>query len=356
MSVSPSWRVRAFRDGDEEQVAQLFSSIFGKSQTAAEYRWKMVDVPRRTRTPNVWLAVDAERVIGQFGGMPVRFKLDEMELPSVHLCDVMTAPSHRRLGVLAKMAATAQHAWAEGDIAVGYALTYPGLFGTCLPRLGWRPELAVGWYRRPLRLDRFLPLRLPRPLGRLLAAAGAVLHRARLRELGRRAGDTEVQAVVESGPELDALWRDVGPRYRALVVRDRTWYRYRYLDSPWPGHALWLARRGGRPVGLLASRVTGEGRRTTGWLLDLFTDPADDASRSALMRCALDQLFRVGAGSIRVLAERSGPLAPFLRRCGFSPGRGGFDVSIAAIRPDLGLEAVREPGRRLVLTGDFDIV
>lgn len=356
MTFTRSWRVRSYQPGDEHLVPQLFAAVFPKTQSSAEYRWKFVDVPWASSTPNIWLAAAGERIVGQYGGAPVRYKLGEAIMPTIHVCDVMTAPAYRRQGILTAVGDAANKAWTEGDVAFSYALTYQGLLGSRLQYLGWQPQFTMHWFHRPLHLGHLLKRPIARLLTPALAAASRLWRAAWSLPLRRAADDTAVETITRPGPEFDALWEELHPHYHALLVRDRAWLAYRYVDAPWNRYTILLARRNDRPVGYLVYRLTGKGRQTTGWIIDLFTAPQDKAARAALLRTALDALYQADAGSARVLLAGDGRLTPEFHRYGFFQTQGYFDISLVPFTEGLPATHLRTPDGRLILAGDFDII
>ena len=105
--MTSDWTLRPYAPGDEDAASGLFREVFATQMTAEEYRWKLVATPWPYGSGNVWLAESEGRIIGQFAGVPLRFKLHDQFLDIVQGCDVMTAPNFRRQGVLSLLAKAA---------------------------------------------------------------------------------------------------------------------------------------------------------------------------------------------------------------------------------------------------------
>lgn len=352
-----AWIARPYRPGDEVQLVRLFVDVFGKPLTEAQYRWKVLDSPWPIGAPTVWLADAAGQIGGQYAGTPMRFQLRGAERRILHACDVMTAAGFRRQGVLTALGQAAHQGWAAAGVHFVTGLHYGG-WGTRRHHLGWRELFKAAWVWYPLRPERLLARRwrMPAPARRAAALAGDLWNMAWDRALGPAARGVTVEPVERPGLEFDALWAALRPQYEALVVRDRAWVAYRYGDAPGFGYRLLLARRGGRPAGYLAYRVTASDDRATGWIADLFTAPQDGAALAALLRAALAALRAAGADDARALVPERTPTYRAFRRAGFLGGPGAFDVSIVPMAPDLPIDLLRDPNRWFTMGGDFDVI
>lgn len=355
--MTHSWSVRPVRPGDEEQVTRLFHQCFSRPQTVAHYRWKLLNVPWGRGLANAWVADAGQRIVGQYAGTPMPFKLGDNFVTILHACDVMTAPDYRRQGVLSEVGSAATAAWTEAGIAFAIGLHYGG-WGSPRRRLGWEPMFKLIWLWRPLRPARLLArhYRLPGPLLRPVVAAGNLWNRWWDGRLAKAAAGVITEAVARPGPAFDALWESLADAYEALVVRNREWITYRYAEAPAFNYRIVLARRNDQPVGYLVYRVTADAVRKTGWIVDLFAHPQDQPVQAALLRAALHGMERAGADTARMMMGEGSALVGALRRAGFLPARGAYDASVVPLAEEMPHPALRDARRWLTLAGDYDAI
>lgn len=319
-----AWTVRPGRPEDTEAVLELFRATFGKEISAAAYRWKVADSPWPVGAPTAFVATAGDRVVGHFGGTPFRFRLLQREVSALHACDGMVAPEFRQEGVFTAVEEAAHAAWAAGGASL--LLAVPTFSLKLRRRLDYRPMFHLGWLWRPLWRSAPLP------------------------QAGR---GVEVSPLETPGAELDALWDAVKGSYDGLVVRDAAWLSYRYAAAGFDYRIL-LARAGGVPVGYLVYRREPNGRSAS--IADVFTALYDRPARAALVRAACTELRRAGVRAVRIFVAPGTLLSRDLRRAGFLPRRGAYDVSVVPLVPDLPWDVLRDPRRFFVMGGDFDVV
>jgi GNAT superfamily N-acetyltransferase len=303
-------------------LLQLFEEVFGKPMPDRLYRWKFFEAPRPIAAPTTFVAEASGRVVGHFGGTPLRFRVGGRDLTAMHGTQGMVAESFRRRGILSALIKTAHDAWASGGAALQLAVPTQNVYGL-RERLDYRPTVLLGWLWRPLwtALDRLV------------------------------SNELDVAAATAADPAFDDLWHGVEGDEDALVIRDREWITYRY-GAPPVDYRILLARADGRPLGYLVYRLMPDARRTA-WIVDLF---GRREAHSALLRRAFTDLRSAGASDVRIFAVRGSSLWSHLRRLGFVPRRGAFDVRATPYAGELPWSTLRDPRRFFLTGGDFDVV
>ena len=90
-----TFSVRLATEADAAGIRELFGRTFGRPMSAEEWRWKYPD------NPDGWFATVAElggRIVGHYGGWPLRARIGGEEATIVSVGDVATEPSVRHLG------------------------------------------------------------------------------------------------------------------------------------------------------------------------------------------------------------------------------------------------------------------
>lgn len=206
---------RAYQDGDEDAVLDLFARSFPHApRSRASFEWKY----RRNPFGNgrISLTFDEEgQLVGHYAGYPVPF-VDRDETFFAHqIGDTMTVPAVRHVGrgptsILGRTAAHFYSEFCEGKVAYNYGFNVANIQKFSMRFLRSDRVESVPYRVRDLERD---PLR---PLTRA----------------ERWARGFRLEEVRSVDGEWDELFDRVARDFGFLVRRDSTYVRWRYLECP----------------------------------------------------------------------------------------------------------------------------
>jgi GNAT superfamily N-acetyltransferase len=336
------WTIRPYRSGDEIALVDLFVRVFKRPITSAHWLWKLRGYERPFE--NVWLAVDGERIVAQYAGIPVRVQSASGLRWAVLSVDTMVDPDYRRRGLLTQTATHAYKYWQEAGAAFVYGLPNE-LAGPGLYPLGFKYAFPVRWRRRAVRPFAILAarsgMRFPtEPLDALWYASTS-----------KRREKKAIQLVEARNPDagFDEIFRSCAQSAKLTFARDRNWIRWRYFLAPEAGYRVLLAIQEDEALGYVAYRLQNAG----GLIAEVFAP--DDHVCLALAGGAVEQLRTLGARSISTLAI---PQTPYDRVCGklhFSAFK-SFGFAVLPLAADLSREHVGDPNAWHLSGGDLDVV
>src|SRR2546426_320994 len=161
------------REEDEEELFGLYRDVFGHEMTEASRRrwaWQYRDNPRSDGAPEIWVAREGARILGQYASMPVRLWWGDREVRASWGMDVFLREEVRGQGVGALLFDT----WSQNvDVALGLGLTTSSY--NLFQKLGYRDVGPVPFYRKILDPAAVLARRVGRAAttiaGPLLGAA-----------------------------------------------------------------------------------------------------------------------------------------------------------------------------------------
>lgn len=349
------WAIRAYRSGDERELANLFERVFGRLITEDHWRWKLKQLP--TPVENVWLAVHEDKPIFQYAGIPLRVRLPSGEARVMVSVDTMTAPEFQRQGLLSQVGRWTYDSWREGGVA--FVIGLPNeRWGSRAAALGWQELFPLQWLVRPLRPEALISRRLPSALN-----APGLLRYSPLGALWSSFWNfslpqdpaVQVRQVLQASEAFDRLWQNCQSEFPISNVRDSSWVHWRYLAPPTLHYGVVLAERAREPVGYAAYRLEEQSGRQVGSIAEVFAARADVSAQSTLFGCVLRKLYAAGAEQAVTLAIPGTPLWRTLRRAGFFP-RAIFSVQIVPLDPGLPMEALCDPLNWGLSGGDFDVI
>lgn len=258
--------VRAYRDGDETAILDLFARSFPHApRSLAHFDWKY----RRNPFGNGHISLTFDpsgEVVGHYAGYPVPYRRDGRDLLAHQIGDTMTAVGVRHVGrgptgILGRTALHFYSTFCDGKIAFNYGFNVANIqkYST-----------------------RFLRATAVEPVTYRIRHA----HRARA-GWWRRLRGYKVEVVRDVTPEWDALFERVASAYGFLVRRNAEYVRWRYLECPDVPYTVVAIRKWGRLVGWSVMRERG---RTQVWGDALFDPRFDDAPEALLSFVDADQV------------------------------------------------------------------
>jgi hypothetical protein len=349
----PRWIIRPYRPGDEPYLLQLFERVFGRGISEAHWQWKLKEQP--SPVENVWLAVDGDKPIFQYAGMPVRYSLPQGEATAMVSVDTMSDPDYRRQGLLTKVGRFTYDVWREGGIP--FVIGLPNQqWGSRTKALGWVPLFPLQWLVRPLYPEALLARRLKLPAAlarpRLISA---LWHGWGRRTLGSDPA-VRIRQVRQAEAVFDRLWQRYPATGSFSIVRDTAWVNWRYLASPTYPYQVWLAERGDDPAGYAVYRIEQQGERKVALIAELFTLPGDHQTLKSLLRHVLDRCYADKVEMVATLAIPGTSWHQMLRAAGFRWSWGAFNVEIVPLASDLPLDSLRDAQKWVMFGGDYDVV
>jgi GNAT superfamily N-acetyltransferase len=338
------------RGEDDEEILQLYAGVFGERLAEGvrrRFQWQYLQNPATPpEGPEIWVARDGERLLGQYASMPVVLWWGGLERRASWGMDVFVRAEGRGRGVGARLFTT----WADHvEVALGLGLT-PSSYGL-FKKLGYHDVGPVSFYRCFLDPMAVARRRLGPGLGHVagFALTAGLFLTARP---PRAPAGVEVRPVEGFSSEYDDLWARARASYRMCVRRDAAYLTWKYRDCPHRRYDLWEARRGGELVGFAASRHEDYRGLRLGWLLDVFACASDREAKVALILTVL-QSFRA-AGVARAQAfSMNAALGEDLRRCGFWSGPSPMLFCVKTREP--APEVIADRGGWHVVFGDSDM-
>lgn len=352
--TAKKWSIRPYKSGDEDQIVNLFNATFQKNITEKQWLWKFMGC--EIDVANVWVAVSEGRIIGHYGGTPMRFKLGDEVRTILHVADVMTEKAFQQKGVLTTLGDAAHARWKTSGIPFVTGLHYGG-WGTRRHYLGWKEQFRAVWLVRPVDPKGLLQKKETFPSALKWPAQTAMnLNNASSEFLLKwRSKQISVEPISTASALFDEIWDTLKTSYPACVVRDQRWINYRYVSAPEVNYRILVAKRVDQPVGYLCYSMHRSGTLKSAHIVDLFTSPEDTAVRAGLLSFMIRELRQTDIHLIRMLCPQNTHLGRFLLLSGFLPTKQGFDMSIVPLQ-HASLSALASAKRWFTTAGDFDVV
>jgi hypothetical protein len=235
MPADERFLTRAYREGDEQAILDLFAQCFPHAPRSLEhFYWKYRDDPFGAGRISLTFG-EEPHLVGHYAGYAVPFRVDHHDVLAHQIGDTMTDVSTRHVGrgptsILGRTALHFYEHFCENQVAFNYGFNVSNIHRFSL---------------RFLRADR----------------VEAVTYRvrdvpfAKLPRLRRWLGGYQLELVRDVDDEWDAFFERVANDYRFLVRRDAQYLRWRYLDAVDSQYTIVAIRKWRRLVGWIVYRV-----------------------------------------------------------------------------------------------------
>jgi hypothetical protein len=338
-----------FRPDDRRQIEALYRRVFGHdSADANRLRWDW----QYRRNPNsppagplIWIAREGQTIVGQYGAMPVRAKVQDREIDAAWGMDVMVAPERQRQGL-------GENLFRTWDQAVGASLGL-GLSGAShrlfqkleWPEVGPVPCLVKPLSRRALRRPTW-PVGLNRFVSALTLPWVRLVSRARPLQ-------GEMRLVRHFDEGFTRLWERVRDKFDFAVRRDAAYLNWKYGQTPHVRYSLAGLWRDHDPAGYVVYRHVQEPRGRVTLLVDFLADPDDQPAFLTLLRWVDREARAADSDKIRGFAMHA-RFRRLLRKSGYYPVKSTmeFVAKINAVNVPPGF--YKDTSRWHVTLGDSD--
>ena len=264
---------REYREGDEYGIIELLNIVFEKWRSGLKY-WKWLYEKNPAGRPVIWVAEDGNSIVGHYAIFPVKMKLGENSIMGSQSVDTAVRSEFRRQGILKMLARRVYETGGKKGMLLTYGFTavqkpaYRGLTHT----LDWRHVCLMksmiyvvnfeNVTKEYLTSNRIV-LKLTGPLFSLLARAAEFR-----RNLSFRGECCRISKVPFFDERVNPLWTNVSKQYDLIVVRDKAYLNWRYVENP-SNYTIYIADGKESLLGYVVLRETIEDGLRRGTIVDI---------------------------------------------------------------------------------------
>jgi GNAT superfamily N-acetyltransferase len=285
--------VDQYRPEDRAEVDALFRRVFGAAPadaSAARWDWQYRQNPHAP-DPQIWIARDEGRIVGQYATMPVRLWINGQEIEASWGMDVMVAPERQRKG-LGEILFRTWDRHTGASLGMGLSTGSHQLFR----KLQWPDVGPVPCLVKPISPRAFTRANWPSAANGLVSLAARPVV-AMLRS--RRVPNAGVRTVRDFDARFTELWDRVAPKFTFAVRRDAAYLQWKYVALPHIRYNIIALDRGETIGGYAVFRHVHESRGRVTALVDLLADPDDRQAVAALLGAVENDARTAGSDKIR---------------------------------------------------------
>ena len=286
MSSAPPIEVCRRTEAERPALEAMYVDVFGKKAAAesrARWRWQYDENPNcPPEGPEIWVAKEDGRVLGQYATMPVRLKVLDRILGASWGMDVMVGPNLQRKGIGSRLFLYWDQQ-VEASLGLGLSVSSYTLF----KKLNWEDVGPVPCFSAVVDVRALLERRI----GANFTTSAVLAPLVKLfmwivfpRRRTKNGNLVEVRRAAEPfGADYDSLWERVAPAYDFIAERRAHYLEWKYRKVPHVSYDIFEAHKDGVLTGCIVLRVTERNGAKLALVVDLLAEPDDKATLGSLL-------------------------------------------------------------------------
>jgi len=359
--MEQKWKIRAYRDGDEEGIMELWRAVYSDRQFDGEKwlrLWQWMYKANPAGNGWIWLAEDKGRIVGQYAIVPVKMKVGTKIILAAQSVDTMTHPDYRRQKMFETLAQKVYEDAAADDVFLIYGFpnqfSHPGVIN----RLSWFDVSNMQIMLKSLNWRNAVKLRVRNRLLQIALAIGADLVFDELFWRAQKPPIIEglnINQVTAFDERFDEFWNRICNQSQIMVVRNRDYLNWRY-STPDANYSIFTAEKDHRICGYIVLQHNIQEGMKISTVFDLMATPEE------IMHClisrAIEESRQKGIDIIIYSSITNKAYHRILRRNGFMslPFKKGSYFTVYSSSSSISKEFLSNSQNWLVQTGDSDAI
>jgi len=278
-----------YEKGSKAEIIKLIDSVWGKSiahKSAACWVWKFDDNPHNPpQGPRIMLLRHLENVVGLMSTFSVSLKIGKEIHTALWTVDFMVHPDHRgRAPRVVRKLMKEQYILVGTPNEDSYRLSQ---------KMGWRNCCDMITYINIVNIGNVLKNKLSFfPVANLASVVWKYIKRS-IYLLSGFSGDSTLSLVEVSdfGDEMDKFWEEVAGDYQNIVIRNKKYLKWRFIDSPNKKYKIFLAKKNNKISGYMVFRCQKKDNLRYGYIVDFLTKANDEISLNFLLSNVVSRLI-----------------------------------------------------------------
>ena len=354
------WLIRAYREGGEEGIFELWKAVHPEEIYVSEawikwWRWKYLENP--AGKPRIWLAEYEGKIIGQYPLVPIMMRVENQIVKAYQNMDLMTHPEYQAQGVFSALERRALDEAKNEGVYITFG--YPNA-------AAYRGHIKSGWFDiAPTRI-------MFKPLSWQNALKAEIKNRVLLKisAIGGNLADTvffrptpppimeglRITQISRFDERIKHLWDRVSGQHRIMVIRGEVYLNWRYVTVPGVEYSIYLAEKTDEILGYIVLRTLQREYRKVVAVLDILADSGQIAQ--SLVSQAVQHSKRGKADLIYCNFLTNKTYVQAFRNNGFMsvPFIKGSRFCAYSSSPDISRDFLRDAKNWFVQIGDSDVV
>ncbi len=297
-------QIRQYREGDENNLNELFQLVFRVERPLESWYWKYRDNPI-TDLILISLAETPDgRVVGMYPLLIMEIKVKEEYVLAVQLVEIAIHPDFRGRWIVKEMKYFLQPPTIESGVRFGFGFPTKehakvGVRYMGYNLLGELPIMGLKLNRFSSSGGGFVRSVAGKILDRLYFIACSIRFFRQTRGERQRRASLQIVEIESFDREFDDLWETISREHQVIAHRSSRYLNWRYVDNMMSNFTILAARKGGKIKGYMVFTTRIEEGEKNGIIFDyIFGKDAPEEGKLLLLD-GLRSLMRQRVKSIR---------------------------------------------------------
>jgi len=276
-----SWSVRMYKEGDKLGILELMK-LAGIERTAKDWSWEYENNPF-----NNYIGVAEQRgqIIGHMALIPMCMKVGEDTLMGSQAVDLVVHPDFRRQGIFLDLGRTLMEKAGKMNVDTTYGFpNTPAQAGHL--KYGWFNVCQVPIMIKPINIDKVVGLlkrhsiirflskyKLSRDITANILNIALSTYTFFFRIFNPIGGNDNLNITLRTIESFDVrfddFWKKVSKEYEIIVVRNKQYINWRYLEKPNAKYIILSAEKNNEIMGYIILRIRNEKNLKFGYIADI---------------------------------------------------------------------------------------
>lgn len=366
------WSARAYKKGDENGILELMRAVPEYSVMELDevkwmrwWNWRYANNP--AGDPMIWVADHDGKIVGSRSVTLVKMKIaDEITVVSENT-DLMTHPDYRRQGIFSTLEKKSFDQLKDCGVCVTYSFPGPMSYPIYIKSGEFFDMHALQTMIKPLDLENTFKRRIENKfLLKIYIASGSLFINMFYRSKKPPEVDGLVLTKISSFDDrINDFWKKISNDYEIVVVRDKEYLNWRYVEVPDVNYIIYLAEENEEICGYI---VLGCARQdqVSGYIIDIIAPLDRPEVIHCLLSKAIEYFEEEGVDIIfcKMVADKI--FYNVFKKNGFVPTRfidlifkrfGVWSKHIVRINsPEISEAYIKDPKNWFVQLGDSDFI
>ena len=268
------WSTRSYEKGDENGIFELMKVVPEYPEKEKEkwmrwWNWKYMDNP--AGVSGIWVADHDGKIVGSRSTILVKMKISGEPVMGSQNTDLLTHPDYRRQGIFSALEKKSFSQLKADGICITYSFPGPMSYPGYMKSGSFFDTHALKTMIRPFNLENILKRRIENKfLLKIYTVMGYLFINTFYRaKKTPEVDDLTITKISSFDDRINDFWKKTSNDYEIIVVRDKEYLNWRYVNIPDVVYTIYLAEEGEEICGYMVLKCVKEESLASGYIIDI---------------------------------------------------------------------------------------